>query len=133
MVVLDRRSIKQFLFDSLGEMVLPGSILIDSANDEVEPPHDPRFQIVKKMDEFITRTADVSCHGYSYLLVLMLIQAYFDMFRTLCMNRSRMRRMLCHLAIDWDNIQLDVSYNFRAIIVKLMLARRKLWTSTFDP
>ena len=116
MVVLDRRSIKRFLFDSLEEMVLPGSVLIDAANDEVEAPHDPRFQIVKKMDDFVTRTADVSCYGCLCQLLLRLPQAYFDMFRTLCMNRSRMRRMLCHLAIDWDNIQLDVSYSFTTII-----------------
>ena len=24
------------------------------------------------------------------------------------MNRERMRRMLCHMIVDWDNIQLDV-------------------------
>lgn len=24
------------------------------------------------------------------------------------MNRSRMRRMLCHLILDWDGLQLDV-------------------------
>ena len=116
MIVLDRRLIKRFLFDSLEEMVLPGSILIDAANDEVEAPHDPRFQIVKKMDDFITRTADVSFHGCLCQLLLILPQCYFDMFRTLCMNRSRMRRMLCHLAIDWDNVQLDVSYNLIAVI-----------------
>ena len=29
------------------------------------------------------------------------------MFRTLCMNRSRLRRMLCHLVLDWDGIQYD--------------------------
>lgn len=24
------------------------------------------------------------------------------------MNRSRMRRMLCHLVLEWDGLQLDV-------------------------
>lgn len=24
------------------------------------------------------------------------------------MNRSRLRRMLCHILVEWDNIQLDV-------------------------
>lgn len=26
------------------------------------------------------------------------------------MNRSRLRRMLCHLVLDWDTVQFDVSY-----------------------
>ena len=25
------------------------------------------------------------------------------------MNRSRLRRMLCHLVLDWDSLQVDVS------------------------
>lgn len=66
-VVLNQRSIKQFLFDSLEEMVLPASMLIDTANDDVEAPQDPRFQIVGRMDTFISRTADVS---YSAALVV---------------------------------------------------------------
>ena len=60
MVVLDQRSVKCFLFDSLEEIILPGSILIDTANDDVEAPHDPRFQIGEKMALFVTRAADVS-------------------------------------------------------------------------
>ena len=65
-VVLDQRSIKRFVFDSLQEIVLPGSILIDSANDDVEAPQDPRFQIVQKMDSFIARAADVSIYALTY-------------------------------------------------------------------
>lgn len=65
MIVLDQRSIKRFVFDSLQEIILPGSILVDPANDAVEAPQDPRFQIVQKMDIFVSRAADVSlriCH-----------------------------------------------------------------------
>ena len=36
-------------------------------------------------------------------------QPFLDMLRTLCMNRSRLRRMLCHIVLDWDNVQFDVS------------------------
>lgn len=91
MTVLDRISVKRFLFDNLEEVTLPGSILVDLANENVEVPQDPRFQINTKMDTLLTRCVD----------------AFFDIFRANCMNRSRMRRMLCHLVIDWDNVQLD--------------------------
>ena len=60
MIVLDQRSVKRFVFDNLREIILPGSILVDPTNDNVEAPQDPRFQIVQKMDFFISRAADVS-------------------------------------------------------------------------
>lgn len=45
----------------------------------------------------------------------MLGKFYLEVFRALCMNRSRMRRMLCHLVLDWDGLQLDVG-DFDAFI-----------------
>jgi hypothetical protein len=36
------------------------------------------------------------------------------------MNRARMRRMLCHVAVDWDNIQMDVSISSYGIEDALM-------------
>ena len=53
-------SFKQLLFDDLEEVVLPADLLVDPANGEVEAPQDPRFQILKRMDSFVTRAADVS-------------------------------------------------------------------------
>ena len=53
-------SFKQLLFDDLEDTVLPASILVDPANSDVEAPQDPRFQILRKMDLFVTRAADVS-------------------------------------------------------------------------
>lgn len=84
-------SIKRFVFNDLGQIVLPANMLIDPANDLVEAPHDPRFQIARKMEAFVLRAAEF----------------YLEIFRALCMNRSRMRRMLCHLILDWDGLQLD--------------------------
>lgn len=52
-------SVKQFLFADLGEIVLPAHLLIDPANDLVEAPHDPRFQISRKLEVFITRAGEV--------------------------------------------------------------------------
>ena len=57
-------SIKQLLFDDLGELVLPADLLLDPANDTIEAPHDPRFQIARKMEAFISRIGPVNtCHG----------------------------------------------------------------------
>ena len=60
MRVLGTMSFKQLLFDDLEEVVLPADLLVDPANGEVEAPQDPRFQILKRMDSFVTRAADVS-------------------------------------------------------------------------
>lgn len=38
----------------------------------------------------------------------MIRKAYVEMFQALCMNRSRSRRMLCHLILLWEGLQLDV-------------------------
>lgn len=69
MIVLDQRSVKRFVFDSLLEVILPGSILVDPTNDNVEAPQDPRFQIVQRMDLFMSRAADV---GLSVCVVVRL-------------------------------------------------------------
>ncbi|KAL6720174.1 N-alpha-acetyltransferase, non-catalitic subunit [Lecanora helva] len=91
MKFLGTMSFKQLLIDDLEEIVLPADALVDPRNGDVEAPQDPRFQMMKRMDDFITRAAD----------------PYLDIFRTLCMNRSRLRRMLCHLVLEWESVQVD--------------------------
>lgn len=60
MRVLGTISLKQLLFDDFEELVLPADILVDPANYDIEAPQDPRFQISKTMDAFVTKAADVS-------------------------------------------------------------------------
>lgn len=60
MKVLRSTSIKQLLFDDLEEVVLPADLLLDPANDDVEAPQDPRFQIVRKMEAFLSRSGPVT-------------------------------------------------------------------------
>ncbi|KAL8718478.1 MAG: hypothetical protein Q9225_004392 [Loekoesia sp. 1 TL-2023] len=91
MKVLGNITITKLVFDDLEELVLPADILLDPANGNVEAPHDPRFQMAKEMRGFILRIGD----------------PFLDMLRAICMNRSRMRRMLCHLILDWESIQLE--------------------------
>lgn len=52
-------SVRQLLFDDLAEISAPAHILIDPSNDNVEAPKDPRFQIMKRMEIFVGRAAQV--------------------------------------------------------------------------
>ncbi|KAL9005096.1 MAG: hypothetical protein Q9188_002116 [Gyalolechia gomerana] len=91
MKVLGGITIAKLIFDDLEELVLPADILLDPANGNVEAPHDPRFQMAKEMRGFVLRVGD----------------PFLDVLRAICMNRSRMRRMLCHLVLDWEGVQLE--------------------------
>lgn len=50
---------QQLLFDDLAELVLPADVLIDPANNDIEVPQDPRFQIAGRMDTFLSRAGQV--------------------------------------------------------------------------
>lgn len=58
-MVLKKISIKEFVINDIEEIALPASILLDPANDDVEAPHDPRFQISQKMHAFAIRAGEV--------------------------------------------------------------------------
>lgn len=60
-------SIKQLLFDDLAEIVIPGDVLVDPRNSQVEVPIDPRFQIAKRMDVFVTKAGRVYSHSQYYM------------------------------------------------------------------
>jgi len=91
MTVLGKMSIRQLLDDDLSSLVLAEDPLLDPKNDDIEVPHDPRFNIAKRMETFRERAA----------------HSYLDILRTLCQNRCRTRRDLTHTIIDWENLQLD--------------------------
>lgn len=91
MKVLGKITILKLIFDDLEELVLPADILLDPANENVEAPHDPRFHMANEMRGFALRVGD----------------PFLDVLRAICMNRSRMRRMLCHLVLDWENVQME--------------------------
>ena len=60
MTILHQMSLKQLLFEDLADIVLPADMLLDEKNWEVEVPNDPRFEIARRMDSFVTRAAQVS-------------------------------------------------------------------------
>jgi N-alpha-acetyltransferase 35, NatC auxiliary subunit len=91
MIVLGTMSIRQVLDDDLASTVLPAHVLLDRGNDEIEVPHNPRFNMASRMEIFRSRAAG----------------SYLDILRTICQNRCRIRRTLCHTIADWDNLQFD--------------------------
>ncbi|KAJ0164828.1 N-alpha-acetyltransferase 35, NatC auxiliary subunit [Colletotrichum tanaceti] len=91
MEVLGHKSIRQLLDDDFSIVSLPNSPLLDRANDEIEAVKDPRFTIANQMEVFRQRAA----------------QPYLDILRTFCQNRCRVRRTLCHIVRDWENLQFD--------------------------
>ncbi|KAL8995051.1 MAG: hypothetical protein Q9169_005150 [Polycauliona sp. 2 TL-2023] len=91
MKVLGKVTITTLIFDDLAELVLPADILLSPANGNVEAPQDPRFQMAREMSGFVLRVGD----------------PFLDIFRAICMNRSRTRRMLCHLVLEWESVQSE--------------------------
>jgi hypothetical protein len=84
-------SIRQIIDEDLASTVLPANKLLDRGNDDIEVPTDPRFNMASRMELFRSRAAGT----------------YLDILRTICQNRCRIRRTLCHTISDWDNLQLD--------------------------
>ncbi|EED14819.1 amino-acid N-acetyltransferase subunit Mak10, putative [Talaromyces stipitatus ATCC 10500] len=91
MKILGSKPAKQLFYDDLRDLVLPLSSLLDEHNAEIEVPSDPRFQIHQSMESFVARVA----------------HPFVDTFRTSCLNRSRVRRALCHSILEWDNLQIE--------------------------
>ncbi|APA05992.1 hypothetical protein sscle_01g007620 [Sclerotinia sclerotiorum 1980 UF-70] len=91
MIILGKMSIREVLDDDLASLTLPANQLLDRNNDEIEVTRDPRFHMAQRMEIFRSRAANT----------------YIDILRTMCQNRCRMRRTLCHTIVDWDNLQLD--------------------------
>ncbi|KAM0276888.1 hypothetical protein ACHAQH_006306 [Verticillium albo-atrum] len=91
MEVLGHMSIRMLMDNDLAIVALPCSLLLDRANDDIEAPQDPRFIIAETMETFRQKAA----------------QPYLDILRTFCQNRCRVRRTLCHIIRDWENLHFD--------------------------
>lgn len=91
MEILGNMSIRQLLDDDLSIITLPASPLLERSNDDIEVVHDPRFVMSQQTELFRQRAA----------------QPFLDILRTFCQNRCRIRRTLCHLIRDWENLQVD--------------------------
>lgn len=91
MEILGSMSIRQLLDDDFSIITLPASPLLDRSNDEIEATQDTRFVMSRQMELFRQRAA----------------QPLLDILRTACQNRCRVRRTLCHIIRDWENLQVD--------------------------
>ncbi|KAJ4271653.1 N-alpha-acetyltransferase, non-catalitic subunit [Fusarium torreyae] len=103
MEVLGSMSIRMILDDDFSIVSMPASPQLDRSNDEIEFPQDPRFNVAQQMELFRQRAA----------------QPFLDIFRTFCQNRCRVRRTLCHIIRDWENLQADAEEIDQRIQVQL--------------
>ncbi|SZF04999.1 unnamed protein product [Blumeria hordei] len=89
MSVLGSVPIQQVVENDLSTTILPSHMLFLPEYDEVEIPSDPRHKVATQIESFRSHAAG----------------SYLDLMRTLCQNRCRIRRSLCHSIIEWDNLQ----------------------------
>ena len=89
--LLDRFTDKECVIEDLRHLTLPASILLDPANSLVENPVDDRFRMASQINQFVLRIAP----------------SFVNLLRSFCQNRCRIRRILCHGALEWDSIQAD--------------------------
>ncbi|KAI1614818.1 Mak10 subunit, NatC N-terminal acetyltransferase-domain-containing protein [Exophiala viscosa] len=88
--VLGQFSIKDFVYQDMRMVVLPtGPLPHDNKTGEIFT--DQQFQVSSQLDMFVDR------YGESFI----------NLFRTFCLNRCRVRRTMCHAAMDWDQIQAE--------------------------
>jgi N-alpha-acetyltransferase 35, NatC auxiliary subunit len=88
--ILGTFSPEQFIAADMRALVLPSSSLLDLSTT-VEVPSDPRFTIRSQISSFITKISP----------------SFTNQFRSFALNRPRVRRNLCHAAVEWDNIQAE--------------------------
>ncbi|GAB7340703.1 hypothetical protein MBLNU457_7090t1 [Dothideomycetes sp. NU457] len=77
------------LVSDMRELVLAGDTLLDPANWETEMPSDPRYQLARKVDEFLSKASD----------------EYFNLYRMPLQNRCRIRRTLSQSIAILDSLQ----------------------------
>ena len=87
------QSMEDLVFSDLDALVLPNSLLLQGHYDgNPQQNGDSGLSQPKELlAEFVQRAGPT----------------YINMFRTLCLNRSRLRRTLCHSVIELDSIQAE--------------------------
>ncbi|KAL9097683.1 MAG: hypothetical protein Q9165_000009 [Trypethelium subeluteriae] len=84
----------RLMLADLRELTLSEDPLLDPVNWEVEVPSDTRHRIAERIDSFAFRAT----------------QDYSDLFRSLCQNRCRIRRTLCHVVQSFEYLQIDAEH-----------------------
>lgn len=89
--VLGSIEVQDMISDDLQAITLPASSLIRQDSPPSPPPATAQFQAITQVTQFIDKVRI----------------PFINQFRSFALNRSRVRRNLCHAAIEWDNIQAD--------------------------
>ena len=97
--VLRRFTAQEFVFQDLRPLAAPDYLLTQDLTWNERSFSTEQLQILNQMTEFAGRVG----------------QSFVNIFRTQCLSRSRLRRTMCHAALEWDQIQaeaeeLDASY-----------------------
>ncbi|KAH7156804.1 Mak10 subunit, NatC N-terminal acetyltransferase-domain-containing protein [Dactylonectria macrodidyma] len=103
MEFLGSMSIRQIMDDDFSIVTMPANPRLDRDNDEIEAVQDPRFTMSQQMELFRQKAA----------------QPFLDVLRTFCQNRCRVRRTLCHIIRDWENLQVDAEEIDQLIQVRI--------------
>lgn len=88
---------EHLLREDLRGLVFPEDQVLDPVNWTIDAPRNPmmpkdkRLEMASLIDEFTNRA----------------IQNYHELWTALCQNRCRMRRMLCHSILAFDQLQSD--------------------------
>lgn len=91
-LILAHHHPQNFLLTYAQYSVLPlPNPLLDPSYIQIESPHDPRFQIHQHLQHFLAKANPL----------------FISHYRTICQNRSRLRRLLCHSILDLDGLQAD--------------------------
>ncbi|OAP57826.1 hypothetical protein AYL99_08564 [Fonsecaea erecta] len=90
--VLGRYTIDHFITQDMHSLTLPSALPLGSNNSEIEDiPEDQQMEISSRVELFLNRCG----------------QSFLNLFRTYCLNRCRVRRSMCHAALEWDQIQAE--------------------------
>lgn len=89
--VLGQYPVREFISQDIRFLVGQSVPWLDNRGGSDNTATNPRFKLYSEVDSFLDRC------GHSFL----------NIFRTACLNRCRVRRTLCHAALEWDQIQAD--------------------------
>jgi hypothetical protein len=89
-VVIGRFAIKDFVIHDIRSLVTPREALFNPSHLN-GLPEDQQMELGSRVDLFVNRCS----------------HSFLNIFRTLCLNRCRVRRTMCHAALEWDQIQAE--------------------------
>jgi N-alpha-acetyltransferase 35, NatC auxiliary subunit len=88
--ILGQFTARDFIINDMKALADPDEFLFDQSQMDVGS-EDEQIELGSRVDMFISRC------GHSFI----------NLFRTICLNRCRSRRTLCHAALEWDQIQAE--------------------------